>query len=291
MIQPRVSIIVPHYQDLAGLDRCLAALCAQTYPAQDREIIVADNASPVGEAAVAQTIAGRARLIIVPEKGAGPARNGGVARASGALLAFIDSDCVAEPDWLTNGLSALKDHDFVGGHVNVLVDPDTPMNGAQAFESVFAFNNKRYIEQEKFTITATLFCSRALFDDVGPLLVGVSEDKEWCHRAIAKGYRLGYCPGAIIGHPARADWPQLKHKWRRIIAESYALQRTKPLGRLRWLARSWLVPFSIIPHSAVILRSDALPTIRARLTAILTLIRLRLWRFCEAHRLLISRSA
>jgi len=76
---PLVSVIVPHYRDLKALDRCLSAIVAQTYPKDRFEIVVADNASPEGEAALAAAIGGRARLVVVAERGAGPARNGGVA--------------------------------------------------------------------------------------------------------------------------------------------------------------------------------------------------------------------
>jgi glycosyltransferase involved in cell wall biosynthesis len=76
---PKVSVIIPHYRDLARLDKCLTALGRQTYPRDCIEIIVADNASPEGETAVAAAIAGRSRLVVVREKGAGLARNGGVA--------------------------------------------------------------------------------------------------------------------------------------------------------------------------------------------------------------------
>ena len=41
-----VSVVVPHYADLVGLDRCLATLAAQTYPRDRVEIVVADNGSP-----------------------------------------------------------------------------------------------------------------------------------------------------------------------------------------------------------------------------------------------------
>src|SRR5580692_8311496 len=136
----KVSVIVPHYNDLASLDLCLAALARQTFPAEEREIIVADNASPQGEAAVAKVIANRARLVIVPQKGAGPARNGGVAVSTGDILAFTDSDCVPEPHWLERGIAALAHCDFAGGRVDVLVGDPAHMSAAEAFERVFAFD-------------------------------------------------------------------------------------------------------------------------------------------------------
>jgi len=80
---PKVSVVVPHYHDLGGLALCLAALGNQTYPKDRLEVVIADNASPEGEAAVAAVIAGRAKLVVIRDKGAGPARNGGVAASSG----------------------------------------------------------------------------------------------------------------------------------------------------------------------------------------------------------------
>ena len=85
---PHVSVIVPHYQDLDGLALCLAALDAQTYPRDRFEIVIADNNSPCGLEAVEKVIAGRAKLVSVLEKGAGPARNGAVAASRGEVLAF-----------------------------------------------------------------------------------------------------------------------------------------------------------------------------------------------------------
>ncbi len=82
-------------------------MAAQTYPRDGFEIIVADNASPEGEAAIAALIAGRAELTIVAERGAGAARNGGAAKARGEILAFTDCDCVPEPRWLEAGVAAL----------------------------------------------------------------------------------------------------------------------------------------------------------------------------------------
>ena len=86
---PFVSVIVPHYQDLKALGVCLAALDAQTYPRDRFEIVIADNNSPVGIDAVAKVVAGRAKLVLVTQKGAGPARNGAVAASTGEVLASI----------------------------------------------------------------------------------------------------------------------------------------------------------------------------------------------------------
>lgn len=288
---PRVSVVIPHYRDLAGLDLCLKALAAQTYPAADFEIIVADNNSPEGEAAVSRIIAGRARLVVVTEKGAGPARNGGVAVARGGLLAFTDSDCVPEPEWLAEGLAALSGYDFVGGRVTVLVgDPDR-MTAAEAFERVFAFDFKTYITRKGFTGAGNLFCPREVFDAVGGFRATVSEDVEWSFRARGCGFSLGYAPKAIVGHPARSTWNDLRGKWRRVNAETFALMREGRAGRLKWLLRSLVLPLSALAHTPKVMASDQLHTGRQRLDAIVMLFRLRCWRLWHAMQLLQGRGA
>ncbi|MDP3747237.1 MAG: glycosyltransferase [Phenylobacterium sp.] len=279
---PKVSVVIPHYRDLAGLDLCLRALAAQTYPAADFEVIVADNNSPEGEAAVAEVIAGRARLVVVTEKGAGPARNGGVALARGDILAFTDSDCVPEPAWLTEGLAALPAYDFIGGRVTVLVDDLTAMSGPEAFERVFAFDFKTYIEKKGFTGAGNLFCARAVFDKVGGFRAAVSEDVEWSFRARGMGLRLGYAPRAVVGHPARRTWDELWAKWRRVNAETYRLYRERPAGRLIWVARSLALPLSALAHTPKVFASDQLTSLSQRLSALGTLFKLRLWRLGHA---------
>ena len=272
---PRVSVVIPHYSDVESLAKCLAALDLQTV--RPDEIVVADNNSPHGTGPVLKVIAGRAKLVVIPDKGAGPARNGGVAASSGDILAFTDCDCIPEPGWLAAGLEALKTADFVGGGMKVLVQDERRLTGPEAFERVFAFDNRDYVLRKGFSVTANLFCPRALFDDVGPFRVGVSEDLEWCLRAREAGYRIGYAEDAVVGHPARRTWPELQRKWRRLNSETFALVAASAGGRLKWIARSLLLPASVLAHAPRVLTSRQLP-VAARWAGLATLARLRLWR-------------
>jgi glycosyltransferase involved in cell wall biosynthesis len=284
--RPRVSVIVPHFNDLARLDRCLACLEAQTFSGDRLEIIVADNGSPQGEAAVQAVIAGRARLVIAEEKGAGPARNAGVAASRGEILAFTDADCLPEPSWLAEGVDALSRFDLVGGQVTVVVaDPDRP-SAVEAFEAVFAFDNETYVNRLGFTVTANLFCPRALFERVGGFRTGISEDLDWSHRARDAGYRLGYAPAATVGHPARASWAELRAKWRRLNAETLGLQSQSFAGRAKWVLRSVLLPASAVAHTPKVMLSPRLHGWAERLGALTVLYRIRLWRSFDAIRLL-----
>jgi GT2 family glycosyltransferase len=288
--QAFVSVVVPHYEALDDLARCLTALAGQTFPSDRFEIIVADNRSPCGSDAVravaASSAPGHARVIDAPVRGAGPARNAGVAASRGALLAFTDCDCVPEPGWLAAGILALSSADIAGGGMAVSVSDEKRLSGAEAFERVFAFNNRRYVEDEKFTVTANLFCSRAVFDAVGPFLTGVSEDVEWCHRAAGRGFTLAYAADAIVSHPARRNWRELKRKWERINAERFALAVQAPRGRMRWAAQTAMLPLSILAHAPRVVRSGALTQRQSRWRALGTLARLRCWRTADALSLL-----
>jgi glycosyltransferase involved in cell wall biosynthesis len=290
-VSPGLSVIVPHFHDLASLDRCLDCLSRQTYPADQFEIIVADNNSPEGLDEVARLVGGRARLTRVTEPGAGPARNGGVALARGAILAFTDCDCQPEPEWLAAGVRALGSCDIVGGAMAVLVSDPAHMTPEEAFERVFAFDNRSYVMRKGFTVTANLFCPRAIFDRVGGFLSArVSEDIEWCHRARGAGFRLGYAPEAVVGHPARRSWPDLLKKTRRINAELFGLAISRRGGRAWWLLRSLALPLSAVAHTPKALAGQGLDTLGQRLAAVGVLYRLRFWRLADALRLFAAGS-
>lgn len=287
----KVSVIIPHYDDLAALELCLTALGRQTFPAEDTEIVVADNGSPQGEAAVAAVIAGRARLVTVRQRGAGPARNGGAAASTGDTLAFIDSDCVPHERWLESGVAALSRCDFAGGGIEVLTRGGKGMSATEAFERVFAFDAESYVLKKGFAPSGNLFCPRRVFEAVNGFGTGVSEDVDWSRRAIALNFRLGYAPDALVGHPARRTWAELRHKWVRINAETYALASRERHGRIKWLLKTLALPLSAVAHSGKALRSRRIAGIRQRVGALSILYRLRFWRMFNAMGLLVGRSA
>ena len=273
---PFVSVIIPHYNDLANLPRCLALMQRQTWPRDRFEIIVADNNSRCGIEAVRAAAAAAGAIVVgAPIQGAGPARNAGVAVARGEVLAFCDSDCFAEPGWIEGGVGALRHFDYAGGEVITDVADPRHLSMAEAYEAVFAFNFRKYIEHDKFSGTGNLFVPRRVFEATGPFRAGVSEDKDWCHRANRAGFRLGYEPQAVVAHPARRTWADLCLKWRRIVQESYLLAREKPGWRLRWLARTFAVAASPVPHAVRVLRHKRLPGLRNKLMGLAGLVAIR----------------
>lgn len=287
-VNPRVSVIIPHYNDLANLGRCMALLRAQTLPQDAFEVIVADNNSRCGLDEVRLACGDRAHVISAPIQGAGPARNAAVEASRGEILAFIDSDCRPAPEWLERGIAALETAQIVGGRVDVdYEDPDHP-TAVETFERVFAFNFKRYIEEVGFSGSGNMFVPRATFEDVGDFRNQVAEDFDWGQRAVAAGYAFRYAPDAVVSHPARREWTELTQKWRKASREAFAVAIEKPNGRFLWFVRSFAVLASPFVHWVTVMRTDKLDNAQQRRQAVGVLFRIRLWRFLEANRLLFA---
>jgi GT2 family glycosyltransferase len=276
-LSPLVSVVVPHYNDFENLSRCLESLRRQTFPRERLEVIVADNNSAGGIAAVERVAPD---VIVVParEQGAGPARNAGASAASGTYLAFIDSDCVADKAWLHEGIAALEEFDYVGGQVITTISNGKCPTPAEAFEVVFAFNFRKYIEKDKFTGSGNLFVPKVVFEQVGGFRARVSEDVEWCRRANTLGLRLGYAERAVVYHAARREWSELKRRWERVILEDIHLAMEWPGWRLRWINHAVLVILSPLGHWFRVVRSRRLIGLRAKMHGVFGLLRIRTYR-------------
>ncbi|MEK6643501.1 MAG: glycosyltransferase family 2 protein [Planctomycetota bacterium] len=103
---PLVSVIIPTCNRREKLASCLESLSKQTYP--QYEIVVVDDCSTDDTSAWLESFAaGHSGLSLrwfrnETNSGANHSRNRGVRESRGAILAFIDSDCVARPDWIEN---------------------------------------------------------------------------------------------------------------------------------------------------------------------------------------------
>lgn len=285
--QPRISVVIPHLNQPDFLERCLASLAAGRR-APD-EVIVVDNGSQALPEALCA--AHGARLLVEAEPGPGPARNRGVAAASGDILAFIDADCMADPGWLAAAEAAMADPSatILGGDVRIaLTDPARPTM-TEAYESLYAYRMDRYIAREGFTGTGNLVVRRAVLEDVGPFAgIGVAEDTDWGHRATAKGYRIRFVPEMRVYHPARATFAELARKWDRQIGHEYNRARARPGGRLRFVLKTLaMVPSPLVQLPAV-LTTDRLSGPRARALAFVCLVRIRLHRAKVMLRLLVT---
>jgi GT2 family glycosyltransferase len=274
MTTPALAVIIPHYNDPERLGRCLEALTPQLASRPEVEAVVVDNNSPC-DLTPLQAAYPRMRFVTEPAKGAAAARNRGVVETTAPCLAFLDSDCVPAPDWLDSALRLSGQAGLTGGRVDTFDETPAPRSGAEAFETVFAFHQRVYVEQKGFSVTANLLTSRTVFEDVGPMIVGLSEDVDWCQRATAKGYSLVYADDLVTSHPTRQDWPALAKKWHRTTLEGFHLNGTSPAARAKWVLRAGIVLASGAAHLPKILKSPKLDSGLERWRGALTLLRLR----------------
>jgi glycosyltransferase involved in cell wall biosynthesis len=104
-----VSAVVCTHNRATYLRRALASLAAQTLPADRYEIVVVDNASTdATRELVTRELASIARLryVFEPALGVSRARNAGWRAARAPLVAYLDDDAIAAPDWLARATSA-----------------------------------------------------------------------------------------------------------------------------------------------------------------------------------------
>lgn len=118
----RLSVIVPMYDVERYLPACLDSLAAQTF--QDFEVLMVDDGSPDGSAAIAETYAKRDprfRLIRKENGGLGAARNTGIAHMApeSEFVTFVDSDDLIPPDAYRLMVGSLDEtgSDFATGNV------------------------------------------------------------------------------------------------------------------------------------------------------------------------------
>lgn len=103
-----ISVVVPFHNTEAYIEACINALLSQRYPQDGYEIIMVDNNSTDRTA----EIVGRypqIRLLSEAKAGSYAARNRGVAESRGTIIAFTDSDCSPNEDWLQGIRDAMSD--------------------------------------------------------------------------------------------------------------------------------------------------------------------------------------
>jgi GT2 family glycosyltransferase len=281
---PEVSVIVAHLNQPGPLKELLASLFAQDFDMGRAEVVVVDNGSRALPRDVVAAFPG-VRLAEEPAPGPGPARNRGVALSRAPLIAFTDADCKVAPDWLAGILARFAADpglEVVGGDIRILVERPGRPSVAEAYECVYAFDQRDFIERQGFSVTANLAMRRATFERVGPLAgIEIAEDTDWGHRAAALGIFTRYAPDMVVYHPARRSMAELYAKWDRNISHHFRARATGAAGRAKWALKALAmaaVPLVELPR---LLRSDRVegPGARARAFRGLAAIQLyRSWR-------------
>jgi GT2 family glycosyltransferase len=273
---PLVTVVVcTAGRRAAGLRRCIASLRALNDP--HYEIVVVDNGrvATVGADNVATV---GCRVIHEPRPGLDRARNRGVREAAGELVAFIDDDCEADPDWLRSVRIAFADETVgcVTGRVQA-AHLDLPTE--RWFEEWFTFDRgpvpRRFSAAEPGDFLAfpgsvgtgcNMVLRRSLVVELGGFdeaievgtLVGGGGDLDMFTRVLDSGATVAYMPEARVAHHHRTTVPSLRQQFwgygvafGAVIAKSLA---TRPSQRM-----------PLVRHVYRRLRYDHARRLRARL--------------------------
>jgi len=206
------SVIVPTYNRLPILRKCLDALESQTLPASDFEVIVIDDGSSDGtEHLLAQyQPAFRFQYLRQKNSGTGAARRNGVAHASGEYLLLMNDDTICDRDLLTEHLGVQRA--FAVQQWAVLGNFEYPRAARQrALTQYFCVEPFMFpqvsMEAEcpygySHFITCNLSVRRDSVLDAGSFdpIYKLSEDTELGIRLYERGYRVLYHPAAHALH-------------------------------------------------------------------------------------------
>jgi cellulose synthase/poly-beta-1,6-N-acetylglucosamine synthase-like glycosyltransferase len=250
---PRVSVVICAYNAERTMEPCLESLRHLNYP--DYEVIVVNDGSTDRTPAITADFkqaydadAAGPRMVVIdqPNRGLSIARNVGMEAATGEIIAYTDSDCVPDPDWLyflvykflRSGFVAVGGPNFPpaepslvpaavavspGGPAHVLLDDEVAEHipGCN-----MAFTKKVMQEVGGF---------EAIFAAAG-------DDVDFCWRLQNKGYVVGFSPAATVWH-YRRNTVQAYLKQQMGYGKAEALlyfkhpYRFNMLGQSRWLGR------------------------------------------------------
>jgi glycosyltransferase involved in cell wall biosynthesis len=222
---PRVTVVIPVKDDLAGLNLALACLSEQDYALDRFDVVVADSGSdPPLVVTPPPTL--DVRVVRVDHAGSYLARNRALAETTAPVLAFTDADCLPAPGWLRSAVTRLEATDaIVTGPIEVFARVATRPRPAEAWELVHAFPQQRYVA-DGWAATANMVTTRAVFDRVGLFdeTLHSGGDREWGRRATSTGVRITYCPDIRVRHPARRTLRELLTKIERVHRGAVAVQ-------------------------------------------------------------------
>lgn len=285
---PKVSVIIPTYNDNIRLKLCLKLLALQSYPAELTEIIVIDNDSETKPHFISEVYPD-VKLLVEYKRGSYAARNAGLKIASGDIVAFTDSDCQPTKDWLKNGVAALLrvEKDIVaGGPVDLVFYKPNEPNACELMETVFGFRQRVNIAVTHYTVTANLFTWRRVFDDVGLFNGSLASggDQEWGKRAYAKSYEIIYDKDVVINHPSRHELKEVLKKRKRITLGLCELAKQNIQYKLQFLIKLIKIFPSIRYRLIPVLRAGHLSLVeKFRVCILISILHFYEYWYCLVH--------
>ena len=223
---PKVSVVVCAYNEAATIDECLASIENLTYP--DFEIILVNDGSRDATGAIARRHS-RVTVLDIPNGGLSAARNVGLERAAGDIVAYTDGDVRVDRDWLTHLVRPFLTSDVVGaGGPNLVPADDPPM--AQCIARAPGSPTQVMLDDriaEHVPGCNMAFRREALLAVGGfnPIYLRAGDDVDICWRLQARGWKIGFAPSALVLAPpprvaARVLAPAGRLRRGRVVAQA-----------------------------------------------------------------------
>lgn len=255
---PRISVVIPTRDRAALLPPLLEALSGQT-GCPPFEVVAVNDGSADDTATRLQQWAENdpAWRRVLTDTGRGPAaaRNRGLHEARGAIIAFVDDDCLPEPTWLKNLCQGYEENEQLAGTGGQTLPADRGSLISRYLDQLVFRQPHRDASGVTFLLTnnASFRRDRLLelggFDESFPYPAG--EDVDLCRRLRQRGYRLDYRPEARLTHrhaATLAGFLRLSYRYgkgeallHRSGSPVYRLLRTLWWGRrlFGWLGLPW----------------------------------------------------
>ncbi len=232
-----ISVVVPFRNVEEYIGECVKALLSQTYPRDSSEIIMVENNSTDGSAEIVRRHP-RVRLLRESKPGAYAARNRGVAESRGAIVAFTDSDCAPEPDWLEGIADAMRlpGVRLVQGRQRFAFESVglSVLSDYEAQRAAYTFSEKK--EEIYYGYTNNMAVRRSAFDRAGPFLELERGADSVFVRKVAERYgceAVRYVPQMCVRHLEVTDvwkWFRKMKTYGRSFRGYAELVRSRPLN-------------------------------------------------------------
>jgi len=224
-VKPKISIIIPTIGRVFELKRCLGAITSgRGFDVDNVEVIVIDDANCLDIKEIC--IKDKFRYIgHLSPTGQSVSKNEGVQYANGEYVAFIDDDCVPEPNWLSGLVKIIKKEKnmaVVGGKINNLGKIGL-YNPAKIifypwFKKEFSKTGNIYLfgltstnfdsdisQQVSWVSAGNMMVRKDVFLSVGGFstkLIGHMkfEESVFCSKVTRKGFKVFYCSEAVCNH-------------------------------------------------------------------------------------------
>ena len=202
---PFVSIIVPVYNNENQIGHCIESLLSLNYPSSNVEIIVVDNNSKDDTYRIIQKFP-VISLIEDSIQSSYAARNAGLKRSRGTIIAFTDSDCIADKDWILKAVECFQDENIgcVAGRIEGL----SPSNYIEEYlVRTRCLSQGGCLRFLPYAQTANAIYRREVFDSIGFFeenwISGGDADLTW-RMLLHSDYRLARCHDSLIYHAHRS---------------------------------------------------------------------------------------